>query len=99
MDFAEGDEMLTRFQNPAEADKIMKIEKDLEEVSSCRMRVETGTSSMSLSSSRLCPQGLSAILLLFYTAICFRGERNCCQVDGRYLEAGREHRILDEQKR
>jgi synaptobrevin family protein YKT6 len=32
MDFAEGDEMLTRFQNPAEADKIMKIEKDLEEV-------------------------------------------------------------------
>ena len=41
MDFAEGDEMLTRFQNPAEADKIMKIEKDLEEVSSCRMRVET----------------------------------------------------------
>jgi synaptobrevin family protein YKT6 len=32
MDYAEGDDMLMRFQNPAEADKIMKIEKDLEEV-------------------------------------------------------------------
>jgi len=30
--FPEGDEMLAKFQNPAEADKIMKIEKELEEV-------------------------------------------------------------------
>ena len=32
MDFREGDELLKKFQNPSEADKISKIEKELEEV-------------------------------------------------------------------
>eukprot|EP01066_Platyproteum_vivax_P004971 Platyproteum_vivax@DN16355_c0_g1_i1.p1 len=32
MDFPEGDDFLKRFQNPAEADKLTKVQQDLEEV-------------------------------------------------------------------
>ena len=80
LDFPEGQELLTKFQDPAEADKITKIEKELDEVKGIVIKsmddiLKRGEALESLMQKS---EDLSQVSYQFYRTA--KKNNQCCQV-------------------